>query len=449
MKRSLLFLVILVLLLAGCAEKKLPVTPDTALSSYLSTNDDAYFWETKESYDYEGLKVYGIKLTSQVWRDIKWTHQLAVIVPPEINSNSALLFITGGSNKDSEPNWKDKNDGLLKMLAVLAAKNKAIVAILRQVPNQPLYGDLTEDALITYTLDKFKADRDFTWPLLFPMVKSAISAMNCVQEFSAKDLNKPIEHFVISGASKRGWTTWLTGSQDKRVIAIAPMVIDVLNMPVNVEYQKKVWGDYSVEIQDYVRLGIAQSLSTPEGSELATMIDPYSYRETLTMPKLVFMGTSDPYWPADAVKNYLPEIPGDNHIHYEPNVGHDLGDGVNAMKALSAFFNLSIYGKPVPVCKWIAGSDSTGIEITVTASPELITANLWMADSPDQDFRNETYAATPVKYRDPAEIVVKIDYPATGYRAFYLELVYPDPVEGQYSITTRMFVANTTTLFLD
>jgi PhoPQ-activated pathogenicity-related protein len=72
-----------------------------------------------------------------------------------------------------------------------------------------------------------------------------------------------------------------------------------------------------------------------------------------------------------------------------------------------------------------------------------------MADSPDQDFRNETYAATQVKYDDVSEILVKIDYPVTGFRAFYIELVYPDPVEGQYSKTTRMFVADTTDLFLD
>lgn len=67
--------------------------------------------------------------------------------------------------------------------------------------------------------------------------------MDIVQKFSKTELKKKVKHFVVSGASKRGWTTWLTGANDKRVKAIGQMVIDVLNMPVNVDYQKKVWGD--------------------------------------------------------------------------------------------------------------------------------------------------------------------------------------------------------------
>jgi PhoPQ-activated pathogenicity-related protein len=104
-------------------------------------------------------------------------HQLTVIAPAGTPSEGALLFITGGSNRDGEPNWQDKDNEIFKMLTMVSAKNNAVVAIISQVPNQPLYGDLTEDALISYTLHNFKNDRDFTWPLLFPMTKSAIKAM--------------------------------------------------------------------------------------------------------------------------------------------------------------------------------------------------------------------------------------------------------------------------------
>jgi len=38
-----------------------------------------------------------------------------------------------------------------------------------------------------------------------------------------------IENFLVSGASKRGWTAWLVGCVDKRAIAIAPIVMDMLN----------------------------------------------------------------------------------------------------------------------------------------------------------------------------------------------------------------------------
>jgi len=133
------------------------------------------------------------------------------------------------------------------------------------------------------------------------------------------------------------------------------MVIDVLNMPVNIPYQKEVWGDYSIQIEDYVRLGIAQDLQSPEGRELAVMIDPYSYRESLTMPKLIIIGTNDEYLPVDAIKKYYNDIPGENYIHYEPNAGHGLGDGTGAFRALSAFFNTVANKKQHHECEWQAG----------------------------------------------------------------------------------------------
>jgi PhoPQ-activated pathogenicity-related protein len=233
------------------------------------------------------------------------------------------------------------------------------------------------------------------------------------------------------------------------VVAIAPMVIDVLNMPVNIPYQKEVWGDYSVQIEDYVNLGIAQDLSSPGGRELATMIDPYSYRATLGMPKLIIIGTNDEYWPVDAIKKYFYDIPGENYIHYEPNVGHGLGDGTGAMKALSAFFNLAINNKQHPACEWQVSSDSTETDLIVKASPELKEVNLWICDSPDRDFRDNEFIESDIESLNSSEIKVTVDHPATGFRAFYLELVYPDPVEGVYSKTTRMFVSDDDELFLN
>ena len=159
------------------------------------------------------------------------------------------------------------------------------MAIVWQVPNQPLYDDLTEDALISFTLHNFREDGDFTWPLLFPMTKTAIRAMDAIQAFSKENLKQDVNKFVVAGGSKRGWTTWLTGAHDNRVAAIAPMVIDVLNMPVSLEYQLEVWDDYSVQIEDYVKLEIPQQVHTEQGNQITKMIDPYSYRKKVIITK--------------------------------------------------------------------------------------------------------------------------------------------------------------------
>ncbi len=449
MKRNIIISIALLVVLTACSVKKNIITPENALQSYLESKDKSFSWEIKEKFELAGLKIVVLKLASQEWRDNQWVHQLTIIAPAEIDTDGALLFITGGSNKDGEPKWIGKDDELFKIMASIATKNKAIVAILSQIPNQPLYNDLTEDALISFTLHSFKNDRDFTWPLLFPMTKSAIRAMDAVQQYTRKELKQDVNRFVVSGASKRGWTTWLTGSQDPRVSAIAPMVIDVLNMPVNVDYQKVVWGDYSDQIEDYVKLGIAQDLNSTDGKDLVAMIDPYSYRKNLTMPKLIIIGTNDEYWPVDAIKNYYDDLPGENYIHYEPNVGHEMGDKTGVIKALSAFFNTVIYKRQHHICEWQVSYDSTKADLVIKASLELKKATLWICDSPDQDFRNDKFVDRNIEFDNFSEIKVKVDFPVSGFRAFYIELTYPDPVEGEYSITTRMFVADSKELFLN
>jgi len=428
-------------ILASCSHK--PVTPETALQSYLRKPDTTFKWAVQEKFKSEGITLYRILFTSQKWRDITWKHELTVMVPDDTQFRDALLFITGGSVRDGNPNTHEWTESLTTALGEIAITNKSIVALLWQVPNQPLYDNLVEDALISFTLHNYLNDNDFTWPLLFPMTKSAVRAMDVVQSFAKKELKRKVDQFIISGASKRGWTTWLTGANDKRVKAICPMVIDVLNMPVNIDYQKVVWGDYSPEIEDYVRLGIAQQLGTPGGGDLVKMIDPYSYRKTLTMPKMIFMGTNDPYWPVDAVKNYIDSIPGENFICYTPNAAHNLGDKKKAFATLSAFVGITITDGKYTLCDYTISEDTERISLKVQPTPEqLVNAILWSSVSSDQDFRNEMWTDSILNPSDFTNINIDIIKPDSGYKAFYLDLLYKAPFGDDYTQSTRMFVTN-------
>lgn len=419
------------------------ITPENALSGYIQNGDKTYGWELKDSLSSGKTKLYQLLLNSQQWHGIVWRHQLTIIVPGNVLYQNALLFITGGSNKDGQPNWS-KTDGLWAPLTEMAEKNKAIVAILRQVPNQPLFNDLVEDALISHTLNQYKKDADHSWPLLFPMVKAAVRAMDATQEFSKQKLSNSITDFTITGASKRGWTTWLSAAiDDPRVKAIAPMVIDMLNMPATLNYQYQTYGEYSSEIEDYVKLGIPQAASSPEGQKINTMIDPYSYRSKLGVPKIVFIGTNDPYWTVDATKHYWDEIPGQNMIHYVPNAGHNLGGGKQAMETLGAFWGLVKTNQSFPVCHWKVSDTDKGVQMVVSAFPDdLMEVTLWETTSADKDFRNNLWVSKRLKYDDVAQIKIIKPYPKNGHQAFYLDLKYKDPNGGTYSVCSRIYVSD-------
>jgi hypothetical protein len=62
---------------------QVPLTPQTALQSYLNNGDKTYHWELKDSYLVGDVKAYDLLLTSQQWHEFVWTHQLTILVPNE------------------------------------------------------------------------------------------------------------------------------------------------------------------------------------------------------------------------------------------------------------------------------------------------------------------------------------------------------------------------------
>jgi len=417
-------------------------TAAEALQTYIDYDDQVFQWNFVNSYPVLGATAYDLELSSQRWREFTWTHQLTIIVPDQVQDGGALLWVTGGSNREGKPKPASADDGETLLLGLMALQNQTVTAIIRQVPNQPLFG-LSEDALISYTLNEFRSDRDYTWPLLFPMVKSVVRAMDAIEQFTSDSLDVNVSQFLVAGASKRGWTTWLTAPVDTRVKAIAPLVIDMLNMPVNLEYQLEVWGNYSPQIVDYVELGIAQEIHSELGETLATMIDPYSYRNKLTQPKMIFIGTNDPYWPVDAIKHYIDDIPGNNFIHYVPNAGHDLGGGLEILPVIQAFYDQTFNNGSYPEFNYSVNENSQYVEVVLSSmASELTGAYVWSTSSDDRDFRDEEWMSNPMDISDPNRISLEMNYPETGFRAFYVDLEFNGPLGNSYTLSTRMFVCN-------
>ena len=285
------------------------------LNEYVKKADDTFSWKLKEKADINGNIVYDIELVSQKWHDIVWDHRLNVYLHSDVKpGKTMLLMITGG------PKPKAHIVGI-----ELSKQCHAPVAVLYDIPKQPLFDGKTEDVLIAETFVRYLKTKDDTWPLLFPMVKSVVKAMDALQEFSKKEWKAPVKDFIITGGSKRGWTTWLTAATgDPRVKAIAPMVIDTLNMLEQMKHQKESFGGPSEMIRPYVERGLVPLPDTDEARKLWRMIDPYSYRDKLTMPKMLVMGNNDPYWSTDALNLYWDDLKGPKWVVYVPNAGHDL-----------------------------------------------------------------------------------------------------------------------------
>lgn len=377
----------------------------TPLDEYVAAEDNAYKWEVVSSREIGASTVLEVRLTSQKWRDIVWTHRVNIIKPAQLkNPELAVLYITGSS-------------GMAEIAAFTSVANDVggLCVILNDVPNQPLFGGLTEDALISYTFMEFAKSGDKTWPALLPMTKSAVKAMTAVQEAAKKQWNIDVKEFLVTGGSKRGWTTWLTAAVDKRVRAIAPMVYDILNFPKQLPHQVATWGTYSEMIADYSTKGLPDMLSTDEGKLLTSIVDPYFYRERFKMPKMIVNGTNDRYWVIDAAKFYFNDLPGEKTLLYIPNAGHSLLEGLpRVLSNMVAFYTQVVDKKPF--VRVSADVKRAGNKLTVTVSTRgaVQGVQVWHARSSSKDLRNSRWQAVDAKPAGAGKYVAEVPIPDKG-----------------------------------
>lgn len=402
------------------------------LVDYVQRPDDSYAHEIVETRHQGDNTIDIVQLTSQTWQGIPWRHWLIVVRPPEVrHPDKALLLIHGGENRETPPAFQNRE---AEIMGMIAAQTKSAVAVIYQVPNQPLFDGRKEDAIIAFTYEKFLRGEGDDWPLLLPMVKSAVRGMDAIQAILKEKYAQEVTGFMLTGGSKRGWTTWLAAATgDPRVKAIAPSVIDVLNMKPQMDHQLACYGGYSDQVDDYTELSIQQYMDTPEGKRLLSIVDPYAYREKMTLPKLVLLGANDPYWTVDAANLYFPGLQGEKHLYYQANVGHDVSlDGVST---LLHFYSAFLTGTPFPAIKW--SSDSNGA-LEVRWDHENGKALLWQAHSPNRDFRPSTWTSAALE--GSGKVAVKVVPPESGWTAFYVEVQFPGTLGLNFGSCTEMTV---------
>jgi PhoPQ-activated pathogenicity-related protein len=408
------------------------------LEEYVNRPDPAFAWKLLEKKETEQGTIYDFHLVSQVWQNIKWEHQFQIYQPKDAAASATmLLWNTGGR----------ANAGNIALGMELARKTKTPCAFLYGIPNQPLLGDKKEDGLIALTFVLYLHTQDENWPLLFPMVKSVVKAMDAIQAFSKQEWKKPVEKFIIAGGSKRGWTTWLTAAADERVAAIVPCVIDTLNMPAQMPHQLKSFGKYSIMIHDYTSTGLVPMPSSPDAKRLWSMVDPFAYRDKLTMPKLIVNGNNDPYWSTDALNLYWDDLKGDKWVLYVPNAGHNLEqhlphgvkDRARAINGIAAFARHQVTGKPMPKLDWKHTTEGDKLRLTIDSSTPSLAARLWLADADNYDFRGSRWHEKPMQI-DKNRVVGVVDAPKEGCEAFYGELEYE--IDGiRYQLSTQLRIS--------
>lgn len=420
---------------------------ENALAEYVHKKDPAYRYDLRQTISGSGFTEYIIELVSQNFLTLadvdrtEWRHWLVVVKPDVIRHKTALVYVGGGSNRDDAPR------GARDEFVSIAVTTGSVVAELRMVPNQPLRfaGENKrrfEDGLIAYTWDKFYRTGDVRWPARMAMTKSVKAAMDALQEF-IPDVSSghTLSDFVVTGASKRGWTTWTIAAVDQRVRAIIPIVIDMLNLVPSFKHHWRAYGFWAPAIDDYVDQNIMAWMGSPEELALHKLVEPYTYRQRLTLPKLIINATGDEFFLPTSSKFYFDKLLGEKHLRYVPNSRHNLSR-TDAMQTLLAYYHSVLNDRPRPRFEWSFEADGS---IIVECDEPPVVATIWSAVNPtNRDFRVDSIGRSwTAEVLEPVKEGVyraHVTTPESGWKAFLVELTYSTSIDVPMKLTTAVRV---------
>ncbi|MES2871664.1 MAG: PhoPQ-activated protein PqaA family protein [Pseudomonadota bacterium] len=390
--------------------------------------------------DFPGVEKRRFELTSQAWTGhgftspAYWTHTVDIYIPQGALQRQALLIANNGTNTPTANKpVQEPTDFTEDMALALARQTQTIVISVSNIPNQYLtYSDdgipRREDDSVAHSWKLFleqPEQRPFL-SLHIPMMQSLVKAMDLAQQ----EL-KPwqIERFITAGASKRGWAVWMAALADKRVSAIAPFVIDILDTQSALRHTYNAYGkSWPLAFNAYYREGITQQVGTPNFEKLMQIEDPLLYLNTgrLDIPKYIVNASSDDFFLPDNAQLYFDKLPGQKALRVAPNASH-YGIKGFVEQSLVAFTNRLQQNHPLPTLTTQISSTQQGKKLTLSFSEPPVKLQRWGAHNPkDRDFRQPCGIRYESSEQNPQNLEFDLKTPEQGWSATYIEATMAD-----------------------
>src|SRR5690606_7538100 len=195
---------------------------------------------------------------------------------------------------------------------------------------------------------------------------------------------------IISGASKRGWSAWLTAMADERVTAIVPSVIDIADTDAMLAgLRQRCGGAWPTALWPYQAAGVLQQRGSPAFGRLMAMMDPVQYLgepgERLAIPKYLVSASGDDFFAPDQITDFLPRLPGQTSLRVLPNSDHG-GVRGHVVSTLVPLVRRVQAGQPLPTVQ-VSAADGAGL-VQVRLSERPVAVRVWTALNPrHRDFR--------------------------------------------------------------
>ena len=349
-----------------------------------------------------------------------WWHLVLVVAPDELlHPGWAGLWITAAPNR-APPSPRDSDVAVASRLAVSTG---AVVAALFNVPNEALFfvdepGQPLERGrhrcvhvgALHQPRCRLAATRSTeaacSWVLELPMTKAAFAAMRAVEEHRAVEARARSGGERRARVARRGRVkarlddmassarSTRARARARRVRAIAPLVLDALDLRASLHHHFAAYGGWTFAFEDYWRMNITARLDEPETASLFALIDPISYAERFAgLPKLVGDATNDEFFLPDDWRYWIERMPAPTSFFMAPNAEHSLATALpSLLPSVEAFF-AGVMGDATvpPAFSWAVDYASGTIRVTFDDDlPKTVaqwTGRTCSFEAPRRDFR--------------------------------------------------------------
>ena len=146
-------------------------------------------------------------------------------------------------------------------------------------------------------------------------------------------------------------------------------------------------------MKDYYENNITSRYDDPNMQTLAEMVDPYFYRDRLTMPKLVANSGQDEFQQPDDTHYWWNDMPEPKHFMMMPNTDHSCALGIaQLLPSIGTWYSYLVRGIEIPKVDWTISNTTGDITATVTGGTVKVKrATVWSARTCGSD--------SPSKYR--------------------------------------------------
>jgi len=347
--------------------------------------------------------------------------------------------------------------------------------------------------MIAWAWKEFIDSGNPEWLPRFPMVKGAMKAMQAVTEYTTQKGIANIDGWVVSGASKRGWTTWMTGAVDcptcPKITAIAPIVPIVPALQLDMHHMYKAYGGWTFAFNDYMDVNLTSFLDTDQFTALVQNVDPI-FEPFLSrlgkIPKHVVVSSDDEFMMMEQTALWWDQMKGEKHLTIANNAEHSMATGiVELLETLVNTISSIYHGGKRP--EWSFTADQESGVITVTIPPtqphgKVVLRHANTISKTNRDFRwarlsnNVTgpcklpeielkkpilfganclepivWTGTTLNETSPGVYTASVPAPKHGWTGYYVEAYFPSDqgLKVEYKLTTPGLVWPNTYPFPD